>query len=246
MVEENSRGEQSVGSSRATLGSPDQEKRSLKNSFIHAVRGWREMFASSKGRKDKDVTSKEGIGTKKISPALVEGFRFRGMNLKSINRILLLILISLMGANVYVALQQQPDPSAVIKMIAKIKFQEFVGAPIESFQDMSFYIDEVKKRDIFNKFQEKKEPVKVVKVVEPPPPPPPPPPKITIEQRTKDIKLMGISWGDEPKVIIKNAQSQEVLFLIEGDFIKGTELKIKDIGKTEVIISYEEEEMKLF
>jgi type II secretory pathway component PulC len=150
-------------------------------------------------------------------------------------------LICLTG---YFAFGERSDISSVTAAVSKIKFQDIEEKVITSFQDLAFYLDQVQTRDIFNEFEEPKPPPPVVKPVKPPPPPPPPP-KVTIQEKAKNLKLMGISWGADPKVIIKNEGNQEVLFLEEGQKIEGTDIRVKEIKKDQVIISSEGDEMKL-
>ena len=56
---------------------------------------------------------------------------------------------------------------------------------------------------------------------------------------------MGVSWGIDRKVIIKNESTQEIYFLQEGQRIKGTDISVKKILKGEVVIASEDEEMKM-
>ena len=47
------------------------------------------------------------------------------------------------------------------------------------------------------------------------------------------------------KVIIKNSKTQEVHFIKEGEVIKGTEITVKQILKDEVVITSDDEDMKM-
>ena len=105
-------------------------------------------------------------------------------------------------------------------------------------------MDQIKKRDIFSAFVEKVEvPVEVVEPVKEPELPPPP--VVSIEQKAKDIKLIGISWGKNPKAMIRNTSTQDVQFVTIGEKIDGTDLEIKEIFKSEVILISEDQEMSL-
>ena len=101
-------------------------------------------------------------------------------------------------------------------------------------------IDQIKTRDIFSAFKEKVEPP-VTKPVEPKKPPP----KITIESKAKNLELIGISWGDNPKAMIKDTNTQNVQFVGVGEKIDGTDLEVTEILKSEVFLSSEGQEMSL-
>jgi len=170
-------------------------------------------------------------------------FSAQKLDLKSINQVLALVLAGLICLTGYFAFGERSDISSVTAAVSKIKFPDMEEKVITPFQDLAFYLDQVQTRDIFNEFKEPKPPPPVVKPVEPPPPPPPP--KVTIQEKAKNLKLLGISWGADPKVIIKNGSTQEVLFLEEGQKIKGTDIRVKKILKDEVMISSEGDDMKL-
>jgi type II secretory pathway component PulC len=145
----------------------------------------------------------------------------------------------------YVSLREKPEISSVVAAISKIKLQEFESKKIEPFQEISYYKDEIKKRDIFNVFEEEKPaPVEAAQPIVKAPEPPPVP-VVPIEQKAKNIKLVGISWGDNPKVIIRDTSTQNVQFFGVGETIDGTDIKVEKILKNEVILSSEGQEMSL-
>jgi len=120
---------------------------------------------------------------------------------------------------------------------------DVVTKPITPFREIGYYLDQIKKRNIFTAYQEPKQaPPPAVKEE---PPPPPPEPKVPIEQKAKNLKLIGISWGDNPKAMIRDTGTQEVLFLSEGEKVQDTDLTIKQVTKDEVILTSEGQEMSL-
>mgnify|MGYP001612315549 FL=1 len=99
------------------------------------------------------------------------------------------------------------------------------------------YLAIVQRRNIFQPFEKKEEEEKVVLT-----------PKETrrVVERTKDLKLVGISWLDSAEsasALIENTQSGMTYFLRTGD--KVNDVSIKQIFADSVIVSYEGEEIKL-
>ena len=237
MVERRTRGEQLFEEAKAQrtppkIGNPVKAK-------------WTKLLADIRGLFTKQPAkggTKQAPGTKKPA-ALSAILNIQKLDLKSVNQALGVILAGLVALTAYVLVHRPPDISKVTASVSKINFEDLGSRTIAAFKELTYYLDEVKKRDIFNEYVEYVPPPPVVKAE--PPPPPPPPPKVTIQEKAKNLKLMGISWGDNPKVIIKDVGTNEVLFLKKGQKIKGTEITVKEIGPKDVIIASEGDEMKL-
>lgn len=205
------------------------------------------MFRLFKKPKAKDDQS---VGDPKSAPeagksAVVKPtvLKVQKINLKIINQILVMVLIGLVVMFLFVVLQERPEVSSVVAAISKIKLPEVESKPVVAFEKLSHYLDQIKKRDIFSIFQEKKDPVKIAEVVKAPEPPPIP--VVPIEQKAKNIKLIGISWGENPKAMIRNINTQNVQFVTVGGKIDDTDLEVIKILKNEVILSSEGQEMSL-
>ena len=209
MVENRTRGEQLFEQEKG--GRPSSSGgNSLDGKTAGTFQGIRNFFSKPWIR----AGSKPGAETKTASALPPGAFSAHKLDLKSINQVLSLILAGLIALIVYFAFGERPSISSVTAAVSKIKFQDLGDKTITSFQEPAFYLDQIKKRDIFNKFEKPKPPPPVMKPKELPPPPPPP--KVTIQEKAKNLKLMGISWGSDPKAIIKNESTQEMYFLKEG------------------------------
>ncbi len=107
------------------------------------------------------------------------------------------------------------------------------------------YLEPVNKRDIFA-------PAPIVKVKPPKPElkrptrvsAPKPDPVQNLQKKVKDLKLVGISWGQNPVAMIEDKSSQQTSFLKVGDSING--LIIKAILKDRAILSDGNAEYDLF
>lgn len=234
MVENRTRGEQLF--EKAKESRPAGDGNSIKEKIAGTAESIRGLFSKPWIR----AGSKPGAEAKTASALLPAAFSEHKLDLKSINQMLSLLLAGLVALTVYFTFGERPNISSVTSAVSKITFQDLGGKTATSFQDLAFYLDQIKKRDIFNEFANPKPPPPVVK-----PKAPPPPPKVTIQERAKHLKLMGISWGSKPTVIIKNQSTQEVYFLGEGQKVKGTEINVRKILKDEVVIGFEDDEMKM-
>ena len=190
-------------------------------------------------------------GPTRPSPAIAQSAKsmmkavgFQKLDLKFANQVLGGVLAGLMILVFYVALSERPDINSVKAAVDQIKFPDMESRQIAKFQDLAVYLDRVQQRDIFNIFEVKKEPEEA-KPVEPPLSEPPPPPKVPIQDKAKGLKLIGISWGRNPKAMIRNEKNQEVYFLGIGENIKGTDIYIKDVLQNEVVIISEDDTMSM-
>lgn len=64
-----------------------------------------------------------------------------------------------------------------------------------------------------------------------------------IAQGRKNLKLVGISWSEDPDAIIEDTSSKRVYFLKRGQMIN--DFQVKAIFKDKVILSYQGEEIEL-
>lgn len=189
---------------------------------------------------------KTAPGAKKPSVPMPAVFNPQKINLKTINQVLVAILVALVGLMFYVTFKEKPQISSVLAAISNITLPDIESKPFVEFNDLDYYLNQAKQRDIFSAFEEKKP--------EPPPKPvveekkksePPPKPVVPIEEKAKNIKLMGISWGDNPKAMLRDLSTQGIQFVGIGEVIDGTDIKVKDIMKHEVILTSEGQDMSL-
>jgi type II secretory pathway component PulC len=233
MVDNKTRGEQLFEDAKGSGASPSVGE-PVTGKLAGLMQGVRKIFSNSLD------------GRPALSPDTAKApavFSAHKLDLKSINQVLGLILLGLVALTGYFVFGEKQNISSVKAAVSKIEFQGISDKVIASFEKLPFYLDQIKTRDIFNKYEKPKPPPPVVVPKEPEPPPPPP--KVTIQEKAQNLKLMGISWGSSPKVIIRDESTQEVHFLKEGEMIKGTEINVKRILKNEIMISSDGDEMKM-
>ena len=185
-------------------------------------------------------------GTSQSSALMTAVLNIHKLDLKTVNQILGLVLVGLIALASYYGFSEHPTIEALTAAVSRIQYDPPEETVIVPFEELSVYQEEFAKRNIFKEYEEYKPPPPPPPVVEEvAPPPPPPPPKVTIQEKAKNLKLMGVSWGSAPKAMIQNQSSGEVLFLEQGQPIKGTEIKIKSIDVQGVIIESDGDEMKM-
>ena len=162
-----------------------------------------------------------------------------GIDLDSVNKVLTVALVLLMVYAVTVAVNKKSSIGKLMQSISHIKFGKSTSEAVEAYQPVDHYLGQVRGRDIFN-------PVGEVKTqVMPEPLAPPEPPKPRLKEMVGGLSVVGIAWGETPKAMIQDAATQEIYFLKKDDLIGKTEIKVKDILRGKIVISYGEEEMEL-
>lgn len=63
-------------------------------------------------------------------------------------------------------------------------------------------------------------------------------------EATKHLRLVGISWSDDPDVMIEDTKTNRTLFLKKGKMIDN-EVKVEAVFKDKIIVSYGGEELEL-
>ena len=107
-------------------------------------------------------------------------------------------------------------------------FQQNVSTEVRPFL---YYLEMVQRRDIFS-------PVKLRSVENPEDET-----KKALVTLVKDLRLVGISWGKDPQVIIEDTKDNKTYFLKAGDPI--SKFKIDTILKDKVILDADGQKMEL-
>jgi hypothetical protein len=69
-------------------------------------------------------------------------------------------------------------------------------------------------------------------------------PSQRILEATSSLRLVGISWSDDPDVMVEDTKSQQTFFLKRGQLINN-QIRLKAVFKDKVILNYEGEEIEL-
>lgn len=160
------------------------------------------------------------------------------LDIKVVNRALavcIFILVFYFINNLYaglIKLKNIPDFEAQ----AQTQKESLVFQKASSLKALSFYLGEVRARDIFK--------MGAIKVPE------------TDESKKKaassrlleavsNLKLVGISWSNDPDVMIEDTKVQRTYFLKKGQIIDSVNLKLEAVFKDKVILSSDGEEVEL-
>lgn len=155
--------------------------------------------------------------------------KLQNVDPKTVNKALVVVLAALIVLVVYYAVKKRYNIEKITGANLETPAQNFRAQTIENFKPAQFYIDEVKKRDVFHPPVEKKIAVE--------------PAKPALKELTKDFSLAGIYKGDYPEAMIEDKAAKKMYFLKEGDEIKG--IKVKSILKDRVILRSGEEEVEI-
>lgn len=162
-----------------------------------------------------------------------------GIDLDSVNKVLTGALALLMVYSIIVAVNRESSIGRLMQSISHVRFAKSSSQDIETYQPVDYYLGQVRGRDIFN-------PVGEVKTqVMPEPMPPPEPPKPKLKEMANGLSVVGIAWGETPKAMIQDSATQEIYFLKKDDTIGETGIRVKDIFRSKIVVSYGEEEMEL-
>ncbi|MDD5731192.1 MAG: hypothetical protein PHN57_08735 [Candidatus Omnitrophica bacterium] len=151
-------------------------------------------------------------------------------DIKLINSALFFVLIIL---TLYFIL----NVSNSVKKISKVEFKiknAAAEAQILKFtsrlKDVHYYSDKVKLRDIFKMGAKVKD--TVADVI-----------SSKAAEATKDLRLVGISWSEDPDAMVEDTKQQRTFFIKKGQMIG--DVKVEDILKDRVVLRYGQELVEL-
>ncbi len=154
--------------------------------------------------------------------------KLQNVDPKTVNKTLIVILVVLTILVVYYAMSKRYNIERIAGAVSSIPAPPPRARTIEDFKPGQFYVEEVKRRDIFHPISEK---VKTSVT------------KSTLQEMAKDLSLAGIYQGVYPEAMIEDKAAKKTYFLKEGDEIKG--LKVKSILKDRIILRYGEEDIEI-
>ena len=130
-----------------------------------------------------------------------------------------------------------------LRKMPDLKFEAHESLKAGSFPEIpvskkaaSYYLEKVRERNLFKmglpKAKVEDKPVEEARL-----------PSSRIMEATKDLRLVGISWSDDPDAMIENAKAMRTFFVKRGEMIG--EIKVEAIFKDKVVLSYGGEEVEL-
>lgn len=156
-------------------------------------------------------------------------------NLKIINRFLAVIIVTsifyLMNTFYFsiTGLKKMPDLKSTAQEGLKNSHLKEISA---LKQTAAYYVDKIRQRDIF-KIGAKKVVKDAAQTMSTP----------IIVEATQHLKLVGISWSNDPDAMIEDTRALRTFFVKRGQMIG--QVKIEAIFKDKVILNYGGEEVEL-
>jgi type II secretory pathway component PulC len=169
-----------------------------------------------------------------LKSKIITSFRSPQFNIKALNKFLaglFVILFIYVITDIVFSMSNLKEELEDALRIEKKPTASYIEEVV-SLKSLDYYLNKVKKRDIFNIIR--KEVVKVKKE------------KKAIEEaveRTKHLKLVGIAWSQDPDAMIEDTRVKKTLFVKEGDRIN--EIIVEEIQKDKVILNYKGERVEL-
>lgn len=149
--------------------------------------------------------------------------RFEKQNLKTLNKMLLIACVALIGYSATDFIFKSVDIGKIHKK-GRVEKHEKVKEPAAvKPRPFVYYLEMVQRRNIFS-------PIGLEEVKKP---------EIKEEDLSKmveDLILVGISWGKEPIAMVEDKKIKKTYFLRKGDAIN--QFKVDDVAENKVILGY--------
>lgn len=154
----------------------------------------------------------------------------REPNLKTLNKAIVAFCILLTAYSISDFIIKNADVERVYRKLQALKHKEVKEDEVFVPRSFLYYLEMVQRRNIFSPIALQEPDKKEVKEKD-------------IVQLAVGIKVVGISWGPEPVAMIEDTAAKKTYFLKKGDTIN--QLKIKDILRDKVILSYKGKTLEL-
>lgn len=160
------------------------------------------------------------------------------IDIEFVNKALSILAVLVTVFTVYYVVVKRPSIAKITANFSKKKYsmKEKEEELNRTIKPLELYLSEVKKRNIF-KFVENIVELPVVSKAEED--------KQTFKDMIGELFLKGISWSEQPKVMIENKTDGKAYFLQEGQQIGVSGIYVKRILKDKVTLLYKNEELEL-
>ncbi len=176
--------------------------------------------------------------SKRIEDLLKEFLRsgWKRVDLRLANGILLAVIVCLC---VYLAVQLVSTTSTLSAMskkgysLAGLMQQGAGFKDIASVRGMSYYSEKVSRRNIFKRgarIEEEKQKADIS-------------PSAKALELLQALRLVGISWSDDPDAMVENTKAGQTFFIKEGQSVG--ELRVESIAKDKIVFRYNKELVEL-
>ncbi len=159
------------------------------------------------------------------------------IDIKSVNRMIVLSIIALIGYLVFTLYVSIDNLNTLPNLTSGMKDTlKSAGFPeVSPLKAISYYTEKVIERNIFKMGMTDIGAREEVVILEPA--------AETIVELIQNLRLVGISWSDEPDAMIEDVEAVRTFYVRRGHMIGM--LKVQAIFKDKVILSYEGAEVEL-
>lgn len=151
----------------------------------------------------------------------------------SVNRVLSIVLLAVVSFFLYYLFSTRPDAEKIIRSVPKT--ETALKAEVERFAPLESYLAETRRRNIFKpapKDEAKGAPTSREAMEK-------------LKEAARDLKVVGISWGETPKALLRSEKDKTTYFLKQGQQVGTMDVDIRSITKQKVTIGYKTEEFEL-
>ena len=168
----------------------------------------------------------KGAGHKRLGIS----FKLSDLDPRIINGVLVVALVGMSAVVAYSLFNNNrhgidrimKNVSAVANSVSAAR----LGA-VEPLKDVSFYLNEIRKNDIFHIVRD--EAGKVVSTTLDP--------SGELKKKLADFKIQGITWGRVSRAMIYNSKDNKMYILKQADMIGGTGIKVKTIMQNKIVVT---------
>lgn len=152
-----------------------------------------------------------------------------GANIKKANSAFFVILLVLIIFLLIDFVNYRPSLKKIYDNVSNLHSAPVEKKLITLLEPFSDYLEICKKRDLFSPSAAKSELIETE--------------VLNLSQLIKDLRLVGIYWGEYPEAMIEHIKEKKTYFVKQGQTIKN--IKVKTILEDRVILKYNNEEMEL-
>lgn len=171
----------------------------------------------------------------------LKGSSSHGIDIRVVNKILsfcVFILFAYFMANIYICasnFRKAPDFNLKIKQ-PKNPVSDIQEAAV--LRALTYYLERIRARDIFMMGAKPEQQDTGGKEISKPSP-------SRVAEVTQGLRLVGISWSNDPDVMLEDTKAQKTYFLKKGQILDSNNVKVEAIFKDKVILSFEGAEIEL-
>ena len=158
------------------------------------------------------------------------------MTLPRVNRLLMWVVGMLAALCLISPVTMQPRVSRVLLQAQRQVSPFVIAPPLEGLKSSDAYVQLIREQDPFRIEATHQEPTRVQQ--------PPEQQGPSAKDVVADLKLVGISWGEEPVAMIEQGSSKQTHVLKVGDVLGA--VTVKTILPDRVVLRVGEEEVELF